>query len=379
MKPPARRGLLVLVLAVACAAALMDSSGGFAQTPAAKQSGPLSDEEINALKMVLAKNWNTSGYKGVVTIRVRLNPDGTLAARPQVVSKSDDPNFASAAASAIQAVRLGQPYRMLKPGSHGSWKYMDIDFDPRMALNIQQQQASASVVERSYGQQLAEYVQKFKQYPATAKARHAEGQAVVKFTVNREGKIVSSDISASSGFAELDQEALAMLNRAQPFPPFSDNMPEDLQTFTLPVIFASNDTSEQEPDIDIFAFMSGKCSTLDIAGHGFACRSVAYFHTKQGRANFTIALDDPTDDSHVVSFSGENGRRDQGDLYELPIDRMLLNSKHRPKVDGLPVPFVELSAGTCKQLGNFAARQVSSISCAAMARDGKKYELKFRV
>jgi hypothetical protein len=56
---------------------------------------------------------------------------------------------------------------------------------------------------------------------------------------------------------------------------------------------------------------------------------------------------------------------------------MLLNSKHRPRVDGLPVPIVELSAGICKQLGSFATRQVSSISCSAIDGNGKKYELKF--
>jgi hypothetical protein len=139
----------------------------------------------------------------------------------------------------------------------------------------------------------------------------------------------------------------------------------------------ANDTKRQELDTDLFALMSGRCSTLRIAGRDFACRSVAYFHSEQGRANFTIAVDDPTDASHIISFSGENGLRTQDNLYELQIDRMLLKSKDRPKVDGLPVPFVELSAGMCRQVGNFAARQVSSISCNAMDKSGKWYELRF--
>jgi hypothetical protein len=147
------------------------------------------------------------------------------------------------------------------------------------------------------------------------------------------------------------------------------------QARSIPV---ANETKGQEPDIDIFALMSGTCSTVEIAGRYFACRSVAYFHSKQGRASFTIVLDDPLDESHVISFSGENGRRGQGDLYELPIDRMLLNSKDRPKVDGLPVPSVESSAGTCKQLGNLAARQISSISCTAMDKNGRRYQLQFQ-
>jgi hypothetical protein len=56
---------------------------------------------------------------------------------------------------------------------------------------------------------------------------------------------------------------------------------------------------------------------------------------------------------------------------------MLLSSKDRPKVDGLPVPFVELSAGSCKQLGNLAAGQVSTISCNATDSLGKAYKLQF--
>jgi hypothetical protein len=139
----------------------------------------------------------------------------------------------------------------------------------------------------------------------------------------------------------------------------------------------ANETQRQELDTDLFALMSGRCSTLRIGGRDFACRSVAYFHSEQGRANFTIAVDDPSDASHIISFSGENGQRTRENLYELPIDRMLLKSKDRPKVDGLPVPSVELSAGICRQIGNFALRQVSSIYCNATGRSGQWYELRF--
>jgi hypothetical protein len=145
----------------------------------------------------------------------------------------------------------------------------------------------------------------------------------------------------------------------------------------LPVLPVAGEIPRQGPDTDFFALMSGKCSTLKIAGREFRCRSVAFFHSTRGRADFTIALDDPADESHVISFSGENGQRALDNLYELPVDRMLLNSKDRPRVDGLPVPFIELSAGFCRQLGNFATRQISTISCSAVDTNGKKYELHF--
>jgi hypothetical protein len=144
-----------------------------------------------------------------------------------------------------------------------------------------------------------------------------------------------------------------------------------------PIIPASSEVKPQEPDTDFFALMSGKCSILKIAERDFACKAVALFHSEQGRTNFTVALDDPTDNTHIISFSGENGQRRQDNLYELPIDRMLLSSKDRPKVDGLPVPSVDPSVGICKQLGNFAAGQVSSISCIASDSSGKEFELRF--
>jgi hypothetical protein len=144
-----------------------------------------------------------------------------------------------------------------------------------------------------------------------------------------------------------------------------------------PVIIVANEDTRQQPDTDILALPSGKCSTLKVAGRDFTCRAVAFFQNEQGRANFVIALDDPDDGSHIVTFSGDNGRREKDDLYELQIDRMLLNSKDRPKVDGLPVPAVELSTGTCKQLGNLKTTGISSIVCSATDRNGKNYEVRF--
>jgi hypothetical protein len=135
-------------------------------------------------------------------------------------------------------------------------------------------------------------------------------------------------------------------------------------------LLAAPSFAADDPDTIIFAMMPGKCSTLNVAGHAFACRAVAFFQTEEGR-------DDPDDDSHIITFSGDNGRRPEANLYELPVDRMLLKSKDRPKADGLPVPFIEASAGMCKQVGNFVTMEVSSVSCTATDKNGKKYELKY--
>jgi hypothetical protein len=139
----------------------------------------------------------------------------------------------------------------------------------------------------------------------------------------------------------------------------------------------NNPPAQENSFIDLLALMSGKCKTLKVAGRTLACKAVAYAHGDKGRVNFAVAIDDPSDDSHVVSFSGENGKRADDNSYELPIDRMLLNSKHRPRVDGLPVPAEQTSTGVCRQTGNFAAKKVTDVTCSATDREGRRYELVF--
>ena len=141
---------------------------------------------------------------------------------------------------------------------------------------------------------------------------------------------------------------------------------------------ASDELQRQEPDTIIFAMMSGKCRTLKVAGRDLRCRAVAFFQTEEGRANFTVAIDDPRDDSHIITFSGDNGRRPDPNVYELPIDRMLLKSKDRPKADGLPVPAIEPATGLCRQVGNFVTLELTSISCTAVDRNGRSYELQYQ-
>lgn len=146
-------------------------------------------------------------------------------------------------------------------------------------------------------------------------------------------------------------------------------------SLTRPLILVADEPKDAETIV--LALMSGKCPTLKVAGRDFACRAVAFFQTEEGRANFAIALDDPADDSHIITFSGDRGVRTQDDLYELPIDEMQLKSKDRPKVDGLPVPLIEGSTGTCRLVGSLSSQQVSSISCSATEKNGKKFELRF--
>jgi hypothetical protein len=151
-----------------------------------------------------------------------------------------------------------------------------------------------------------------------------------------------------------------------------------LMSFSFPSEASLADEIERhEPEIDMFASMSGKCKTVKVVDSGFSCTTVAFSHSPGGRSGFTIPLNDPDDESHIITFSGEKAKREQDNRYELSIDRMLIKSKDRPKVDGLPSPAVEPSTGLCRQIGNLATQQVSSVACSAVDASGRKYEFEF--
>jgi hypothetical protein len=149
-----------------------------------------------------------------------------------------------------------------------------------------------------------------------------------------------------------------------------------ISLLTVSSALIAEEIERHEPDIDMYASMAGKCKQVKVAEHDFVCTSVAFFHSPGGRASFTVPLSDPDDDSHIITFSGDKTKRDQ-DVFELSIDQMLLKSKDRPKVDGLPVPSVVPASGSCRQIGNFATQHVSSVVCMATDANAVTYEFQF--
>ena len=84
--------------------------------------------------------------------------------------------------------------------------------------------------------QLMAHLNRFKQYPAAA--RGAQGIVTVTFTMDRKGRVLEKTVSKSSGSAALDEEALAMLSRAQPLPPFPSGMEGETRSFNAPIRFS---------------------------------------------------------------------------------------------------------------------------------------------
>jgi protein TonB len=89
----------------------------------------------------------------------------------------------------------------------------------------------------TWHRQIAMRIERRKGYPAAAQARHETGVVQIAFTIDRQGKVITSRISRSSGSAALDQETIDTLRRAQPFPPPPPNMSGDTFEFTVPIRF----------------------------------------------------------------------------------------------------------------------------------------------
>ena len=76
-----------------------------------------------------------------------------------------------------------------------------------------------------------------KRYPGEAQRRNEQGEALVSFVIDMQGKLVSSSIVRGSGYAALDRETLDLLQRASPFPPPPDGLPGSSVKIEAPVRF----------------------------------------------------------------------------------------------------------------------------------------------
>ncbi|MDC8756365.1 energy transducer TonB [Janthinobacterium sp. hw3] len=79
-------------------------------------------------------------------------------------------------------------------------------------------------------------MERFRRYPAAARARGEEGIVTLRCRVDREGRVLAAAVEHSSGHPALDQAALDTLQRAAPLPRIPDERPEQLE-LSIPVQF----------------------------------------------------------------------------------------------------------------------------------------------
>ena len=85
--------------------------------------------------------------------------------------------------------------------------------------------------------QVVGILERNKRYPSEAQTRHQQGVAQLAFSIDRQGKVMSSRIVQSSGSSALDAETLELVRRAQPFPSPPPELPGAQITLTVPIRF----------------------------------------------------------------------------------------------------------------------------------------------
>jgi len=81
---------------------------------------------------------------------------------------------------------------------------------------------------------------RFKQYPRSARQAHIEGVVMLHFVMDANGKVLSFEIAKSSGRPVLDAEALALIQRAQPLPALPADFPTRTLDALVPIEFFLN-------------------------------------------------------------------------------------------------------------------------------------------
>jgi protein TonB len=99
------------------------------------------------------------------------------------------------------------------------------------------QTPSARAAVPTWRSQIVAMLERNKRYPSEARARREQGVAQLAFSIDRQGRVVSSRIVTGSGSSALDQETQALVQRAQPFPTPPPSVAGSEITFTVPIRF----------------------------------------------------------------------------------------------------------------------------------------------
>ncbi len=107
---------------------------------------------------------------------------------------------------------------------------------------MHQQAASAPVVSAqasaSWESTVSARLALFKRYPLMAQRHGVEGVVLVRFRVDHHGMVHGVALVQSSGHADLDQEAEALVERAEPLPPPPADRTEERIELQLPIRFS---------------------------------------------------------------------------------------------------------------------------------------------
>lgn len=95
--------------------------------------------------------------------------------------------------------------------------------------------APAESRELDFQARLMAHLNSLKRYPADAKRQGKAGVVMVRFRIDRAGRMLSYRIEQGSGHAALDEETARLMQRADPFPAPPDSVAGAELEFVVPV------------------------------------------------------------------------------------------------------------------------------------------------
>ena len=84
---------------------------------------------------------------------------------------------------------------------------------------------------------LSAWLESHKRYPDAARQRGEEGRAVLRFSVDRSGRVLDFAVTSSSGYPDLDQSVEEMM-RGATLPPFPVGMPQPQMQISVTIRFS---------------------------------------------------------------------------------------------------------------------------------------------
>ena len=97
---------------------------------------------------------------------------------------------------------------------------------------------AAKEAEADWYSLISAHLERNKRYPREAKAAGEQGTPVVRFSVDRRGRVTAIAIATSSGHDKLDRATLDLLRRVSPLPAMPKAMGRDSVTISLPIEYS---------------------------------------------------------------------------------------------------------------------------------------------
>jgi protein TonB len=163
------------------------------------------------------------------SVTVELSPDDSLIDQPEVAPVPETQQ------KQVEQTPPDESPTIVPPPEEKPVEQEQKPPTPAMPARVK---GGAPRVEASWQTELVKHLQQFKRYPSDAQAKSEEGVVLLSFSVDRAGHVLAHHIAHSSGFPDLDEEVTAMIQRAQPLPPFPPSMSEAKLDLTVPIRFS---------------------------------------------------------------------------------------------------------------------------------------------